>query len=86
MGRYASPLMHLWRLNELVFPPRQLSPSSSHLQYPIVSDREDLPLRPERHVPTSIATIRIQMSRIIARDLPCIWCGRQNGHTQFVTQ
>ncbi|RWK79070.1 MAG: hypothetical protein EOR51_22070 [Mesorhizobium sp.] len=49
--------------------------SSSHLRYPKVTD--PTPLRPERHVANSIATIRIKLARALARRLPRCPCGQK---------
>src|SRR2546422_6583868 len=59
------------------FPPLSLYPSSEPLAYPKVSSRGALPVRPERHVPTSIATLQRFHARAILQDLPCSWCGNQ---------
>ena len=72
-----------------LFPPQQTAErhSSRHLRYPEVSDPADLPIRPERHVPTSITTIRITIARVLARKLsrcPCCQCSLN--HRQVMTQ
>ena len=59
-GSYASPPTPSWRPSALGFPPQHLLPSSVPLAYPKVSARAALPVRPERHNPTSITTMRCQ--------------------------
>jgi len=39
------------------------------LPYPAVTDPEAPPIRPERHVPTSIATLRRRLTVALARSL-----------------
>lgn len=50
-------------------PPQDLVPprSSKHLPYPEVIDPEDPPIRPERHIPDSIATLRRRLSVALAQ-------------------
>ena len=49
------------------------------LAYPRVIDHADPPIRAERHIKASIATIRIKLARSIARRLPrCPCCQRAN--------
>jgi SRSO17 transposase len=55
--------------------PRSLWPSSVPLGFPTVSSRAALPVRPERHVPTSIATLYRLLARALLRAQPCGWCG-----------
>ena len=61
-----------------LFPPQQQLPkfSSRNLPFPKVTDPEAPPLRPERHVPNSIATLRrrliVKLVAILSR-CPC--CG-----------
>jgi hypothetical protein len=51
---------------------------SKHLRYPQASSRGDLPVRPERHVPHSIASIRRQLAVRLVKALPrCPCCLRQ---------
>src|SRR6266478_5920466 len=62
------------------FPPQDLVPprGSKCLSYPTVTDPEDPPLRPERHIPNSIATMRIRMIDALIKLLPrCPCCGNQ---------
>jgi len=60
-------------------PPQDLVPprcSRNNLPYPTVTDPEDPPLRPERHIPNSIATMRRRLIAAIVRRLPrCPCCG-----------
>ena len=62
------------------FPPPQdwVPPRGSRiLPFPKVIDPEDPPLRPERHVPNSIATMRRRLATALAERLPrCPCCGR----------
>ena len=45
--------------------------------FPPVIDPEDLPLRSQRHMPNSIATLRIRLARTLVHVLPqCPCCGR----------
>jgi DDE family transposase len=60
-------------------PPQERGPprSSRNLAFPQGTDPEELPLRPERHIPNSIATMRIRLANAIARTLPrCPCCGQ----------
>jgi SRSO17 transposase len=60
------------------FPPQDLVPPrcSRNLPYPTVTDPEEPPLRPERHIPNSIATMRRRLIAAIIRRLPrCPCCG-----------
>jgi len=59
------------------FPPRSLWPSSAPLAFPRASRRAGLPVRPERHVPTSIATVYELLGRALLHTLPCRWCGHE---------
>jgi SRSO17 transposase len=61
------------------FPPQDLVPPrrSRKLPFPKVTDPEEPPLRPERHVPNSIATMRRRLAAALAERLPrCPCCGR----------
>ena len=70
--RCASRLTDSWSPSGRRFPPQDLVPPrcSKNLPFPTVTDPEAPPLRPERHVPNSIATMR---RRLIARSRqePC---------------
>ena len=63
-----------------LIPPSGLKPrSSKRLAYPKVIDPADPPIRPERHVASSIASIRIRLARALARRLSrCPCCQRAN--------
>src|SRR4051812_3514344 len=51
---------------------------SKHLRYPPASSHGALPVRPERHVPHSIASIRRELTVKLVRTLPrCPCCLRQ---------
>jgi len=57
------------------------------LPYAKVTSPEDPPLRPERHVPNSIATMRRRLVAALATTLSrCPCCAARNGHPKFVTQ
>src|SRR5215475_5663049 len=66
-----------WSPSAVVFPPQELAAarrSSKRLAYPEGSDPAAPPLRPERRVPTSIASIRTRLIRALVRTLhrcPC---------------
>ena len=57
-------------------PPQDLvAPGRSrHLRYPTVTDREAPPLRPERHIPNSIATVRRRLIAALISRLPRCPC------------
>jgi SRSO17 transposase len=67
---------------EAIPPQDQAVPlSSRNLAYPAVTDPADPPVRPERHVPNSITSVRIVIARAIARTLTrCPCCQRKTGH------
>ena len=59
-------------------PPQDLVPPRSYrrLSYPTVIDLEDPPLRPERHIANSIATMRVRLINALIKTLPrCPCCG-----------
>src|SRR5215470_13648308 len=58
------------------FPPQDLvAPGRSrHLRYPTVTDSEAPPLRPERHIPNSIATVRRRLIAALVSKLPQCPC------------
>ena len=58
-----------------LFPPSRW-PSSTPLAFPKISSRGALPVRPERHVPASIATMHQVLARALLQGQPCHWCGR----------
>ena len=72
----ASPLTDSWSRSEKPFPPQKQPPpkSSRKLLFPKIIGRGDPPLRPERHVPNSIATVRRRLSAALVSTLsrcPC---------------
>src|SRR5262249_12122074 len=72
----ASRPMDSWSPSGRRFPPRKLVPlgSSKRLQFPKLVARGVPPLRPERHVPNSIATVRRRLSVALVATLsrcPC---------------
>lgn len=78
--------------NRRRFPPQDLVPprQSRFLPYPTIIDPEDLPLRPERHVPNAIATMRVRLSRALSKTIvQCPCCGAIAGsptRRKFITQ
>ncbi|AWN41428.1 IS701 family transposase [Methylobacterium durans] len=64
-------------------PPRHPSSSGSkHLSYPPITDPAAPPIRPERHVPDSITTLRLGLTRALLQSLQrCPCC-----YSPFVTQ
>ena len=80
--RCVSPLMGSWSASGTVFPPQ---PASAMLDYQPRTHRrtfarEDRRIRPERHNPHSIATLRIIIARYLAAQLPyCPCCGSRGG-------
>src|SRR3954454_23437961 len=73
--RFASQPTASWFRNGGRFPPQDLPPrSSKHLTFPPVIDPAAPPIRPERHVPNSIATMRRRLTVALAQSLercPC---------------
>jgi SRSO17 transposase len=72
----ALPPTDFWSLSERRFPPQKQPPPSSSrkLQFPRLIGRGDPPLRPERHVPNSIASIRRRLNAALVSTLsrcPC---------------
>src|ERR1700692_2181154 len=72
----ASPLTTDWAPSGRRFPPQdQVTPRSCrNLPFPIVIDPAAPPIRPERHIPNSIATLRRRLTVALARSLdrcPC---------------
>jgi hypothetical protein len=64
-------------------PPQEIVPprSSRNLPYAKVTSPEDPPLRPERHVPNSIATMRRRLVAALATTLSrCPCCAARNRH------
>src|SRR5262249_5387452 len=74
-ARYASRSTDSWSPKGRRFPPQDLvAPLDSKcLPYPVVTDPEAPPLRPQRHVPNSIATLHrravTQSARLCCRDV-----------------
>jgi hypothetical protein len=51
--------------------------AARNLPFPPVTDPEALPLRSQRHMPNSIATLRIRLARTLLHALPrCPYCGQ----------
>ena len=79
--------MPFW-LRSVVFSPLQeleANLDSRTLEFPEVDDPEDPPVRPERHNPTSIATLHKELIVGIVRRLQrCPCCQRRNGIKQRV--
>ena len=72
----ALPPTDFWSPSERRFPPQKQPPPSSSrkLQFPKIIGRGDPPLRPERHVPNSIATVRRRLNAALVSTLsrcPC---------------
>jgi len=76
-GPCVSPRMRSSRRPARPFPPLRLCPSSAPLAFPKVSRRGALPVRPERHVATSIATMYHRLARALLRAQPCRACGHE---------
>jgi hypothetical protein len=75
----ASPLMDPYSPKGERFPPQDHATpfSSKTIPDPEVTDPADLPIRPERHVPNSLTSVRIAIARAISRILPrCPCCHR----------
>ena len=54
-----------------------VSRAARNLPFPLVIDPEALPLRSQRHMPNSIATMRIRLARALLHALPqCPCCGQ----------
>jgi hypothetical protein len=70
------PPTAFWSPNGAPFPPQhQLSPRSSRdLPFPRVIDPEAPPIRPQRHIPNSIVTVRRCLIVALARTLPRCPC------------
>ena len=74
--------MRFWPPSVLGFPPLSLCPSSTPLDYPVVSSRGALPVRPERHAPASITTMLKLRARSLLHEIACTWCGHVPGTRQ----
>ena len=71
--------MPFWSPSAAFFPLKELQAhqNSEGLAYPKVPDPAAPPLRPERHNPTSIATIRTRLVAALVKRLPrCPYCHR----------
>ena len=80
--RFASPPMGSWWLSGTVFPPRREPVISDYRsrKYRPTSSPGARRLRPERHTPHSIATLRILIARHLLRQLVhCPVCGSRGG-------
>src|SRR5262249_1344459 len=79
-ARYASRSTDSWSPKGRRFPPQDLvAPLDSKcLPYPVVTDPEAPPLRPQRHVPNSIATLHRRAVYAIGQALlpRCPACAR----------
>ena len=76
---FASRLTDSWSPKRRLFPPQALpAPGEArNLPFPQVTDPEVLPLRSQRHMPNSIATLRIRLARTLVPLLPrCPCCGQ----------
>jgi SRSO17 transposase len=53
--------------------------AAGDLAFPLITDPEVLPLRTQRHMPNSIATLRLRLARTLVRALPrCPCCGQMH--------
>ncbi len=58
-----------------------------NLPFPPVTDPEDLPLRSQRHMPNSIATLRLRLAQTLSHTLPrCPCCGHRRQTPSKQTQ
>ena len=70
---------------QAAIPPRDPDPPgwSKHLSFPTVTDPAAPPLRPERHIPHSIATLRRRIAHALAQTLQrCPCCAQTIPHRQ----
>jgi hypothetical protein len=79
MGHHATPCVAAYGFlisERETIPPQHLVPPlcSRNLPYPTVIAPEDPPLRPERHIPNSIATMRRRLIGALVRSLPRCPC------------
>ena len=89
MARLSSPRDNVHRRLRLPghrarpFPPEEeleANLDATNLEFPEVSEGEEPPVRPERHNPTSIATLRKELTVALVRRLErCPCCQRNNG-------
>ena len=79
--RCASQPTDSWSPSGRRFPPRRLVPprGSRNLAFPPITDPEAPPIRTERHIPNSIATLRRRLIVALVRNAPrCPCCTRPN--------
>ena len=71
-------------LRETIPPQNQPRPGTAkRLPFPKIKDPAALPVRPERHVPTSIPTLRRRLTVALANRMPrCPSCAKANPNTQ----
>jgi hypothetical protein len=77
--RCASLRMDSWSPSGRRFPPADLVPPghSRNLPFPLVTDPEAPPIRPERHIPNSVATMRRRLIIALTQHLSgCPCCTR----------
>src|SRR5262245_3884486 len=80
---YALPRMLSWWPKGPFFPPhkRVAARSSKCLPFPEITSRGALPIRTQRHIPDSIATLRLEIAAYLAAKLercPCCAQPRSN--------
>ena len=64
--------------SEVFFPLKSTS-DAQRLRYPRAGGPEGIPVRPERHNPSSITSVRRRLTVALARSLPrCPCCQRQH--------
>ena len=73
----SSPPTPSWPRSGRAIPASRLAPSSAPLAYPRGSARGALPVRPERHVATSITTMYQALARALLQQGPCPACGHE---------
>ena len=62
-----------------VFSPLKSTSDAQRLRYPRAGGPEGIPVRPERHNPSSITSVRRRLTVALARSLPrCPCCQRQH--------
>lgn len=76
MPACASQLTVFSSPNRRRFPPQQLPAANAarNLPFPAVPDPARLPLRPEQHMPNSIATLRRRLTAALVRRMPRCPC------------
>jgi hypothetical protein len=60
-----------------VFSPLSSNSDAKRLRYPRVGSPEGMPIRPERHNPSSITSVRRRLTVALARQLPRCPCCQQ---------